>query len=52
MKDKNKTRIERINDKLEQIKKYKEKKNAPKELIEIIDMVVEGISLIVKSKDK
>lgn len=47
-----KNRIERINLKLEKIKSYKKKKNASKELIELIDMVVGGISLIVSSKDK
>ena len=46
------SREERIYQKLKIIKDYKEHKKASTELKEIIDMVVDGISLIVSSKDK
>jgi len=46
------SREERIYQKLKIIKYYKEHKKASTELKEIIDMVVDGISLIVNSKDK
>ena len=49
---KERSREERIYQKLKIIKDYKEHKKSSTELKEIIDMVVDGISLIVSSKDK
>ena len=45
------SRIERINYNLGKIRKYSKNKNTTKELKEIMEMVVDGISLII-NKDK